>query len=476
MTLTTSETTSPARPPRSATKRRGWFGALLLRLHFYAGVLVGPFILVAALSGALYALTPQLEQVVYADQLHAPKTETIAHPGRADRGSRCALRRGRRPCSPCVPPPSPATRHAIMYAEDGLGDSESRAVFVDPGTGEIRGDLIVYGTSGSTPLRTWISNLHRSLHLGDVGRLYSELAASWLGIVALAGLVLWIIRIRRARVKKDLIRPNRTHTGYRALFGWHTSIGIWMLLGSAVPLRDGHHLVAVRRRERRRAARRLRLGDAGCQHQPRRGSGGSGRARAPSWTGERTDGAGQPRHVRRHARHRPAREREHRRSRDQAARRTGHRLDHPRDQEQLSDRRRLPRRSTARPCRSSTAPTSRTSRSPRSWPAGASASTWASCSGSANQIVLFLLATGLAAMVVLGYLMWWKRRPVRREGNLVGSPPRRMLHDAPWWGIGTVAVAAGLLGFWLPLVGWTLLGFVILDTAIGLLASRRPGA
>ncbi|PPH41361.1 peptidase, partial [Rathayibacter sp. AY1C9] len=49
---------------------------MLLRLHFSAALFVGPFILVAATSGALYALTPQLEQVVYAQELHAPEADT----------------------------------------------------------------------------------------------------------------------------------------------------------------------------------------------------------------------------------------------------------------------------------------------------------------------------------------------------------------------------------------------------------------
>ncbi|MBL0888735.1 PepSY domain-containing protein [Myceligenerans sp. I2] len=78
-----------------------------------------------------------------------------------------------------------------MLTVPGLGPGEARAVFVDPGTGEVRGDLTVYGTSGALPLRTWVDQLHRNLHLGDPGRLYSELAASWLGIVALAGLGLF---------------------------------------------------------------------------------------------------------------------------------------------------------------------------------------------------------------------------------------------------------------------------------------------
>ena len=51
---------------------QGWLGPLLLRLHFYAAILVGPFLLISAASGALYALSPQLEKVVYAHELTAP--------------------------------------------------------------------------------------------------------------------------------------------------------------------------------------------------------------------------------------------------------------------------------------------------------------------------------------------------------------------------------------------------------------------
>lgn len=65
-----------------------------------------------------------------------------------------------------------------------LEESVRSSVFVDPYTGEVLGTLEVYGNSGALPVRTWISMLHRHLHLGEVGRLYSELAASWLWVVA----------------------------------------------------------------------------------------------------------------------------------------------------------------------------------------------------------------------------------------------------------------------------------------------------
>ena len=72
------DTTAPASAPSTAQPRRnpqrGWFGPLLLRLHFSAGLFVGPFILIAALSGAVYALGPTIEQGIYRHELTAPST------------------------------------------------------------------------------------------------------------------------------------------------------------------------------------------------------------------------------------------------------------------------------------------------------------------------------------------------------------------------------------------------------------------
>jgi hypothetical protein len=69
----------PAPLATAATTRAGawswwWQGLrpLVLRLHFYAGLLVGPFLLVAATTGLLYTLTPQLEQLVYRHELTVP--------------------------------------------------------------------------------------------------------------------------------------------------------------------------------------------------------------------------------------------------------------------------------------------------------------------------------------------------------------------------------------------------------------------
>ena len=41
--------------------------SFIQRIHFYGGMFVGPFILIAALTGCLYALAPTLENFAYRD-------------------------------------------------------------------------------------------------------------------------------------------------------------------------------------------------------------------------------------------------------------------------------------------------------------------------------------------------------------------------------------------------------------------------
>src|SRR5690606_41652918 len=82
----------------------------------------------------------------------------------------------------------------------------------------------VYGNSGALPLRTWISMLHRHLHLGEVGRLYSELAASWLWVVALGGVVLWVSRGRTGSWIRRVFLPDQGATGRRNTMSWHGTV------------------------------------------------------------------------------------------------------------------------------------------------------------------------------------------------------------------------------------------------------------
>ena len=212
----------------TCTPRAAWLN-LLRRLHFYIGLFVGPFIFVAALSGTLYVATPQLENWLYHDALYGveegtrqPLAEQIAVAEQVAGGQLRlhAVRPGLQGYE--------TTR--VMFADPQLGSSENRAIFIDPVTLAVKGDMTVYGTSGILPLRQKIDYLHRSLWLGETGRLYSELAASWMWIAALGGIVLWFF----TRPKRRLTNRVQNHRRLHVSLGWILLAG--MLLFSATGL------------------------------------------------------------------------------------------------------------------------------------------------------------------------------------------------------------------------------------------------
>ncbi|WP_153182602.1 PepSY-associated TM helix domain-containing protein, partial [Streptomyces sp. E2N166] len=211
--------TSPPLPGRWSTLR-----PLVLRLHFYAGLFVAPFLLVAAATGFLYAASFQAEKMVYAHELTVPDvgdrklpvSEQVAAARQAHpEGTVSAVRPS---------PEADATTRVLLSGVEGVDPDHTLAVFVDPYTAKVRGALEQYGSSGALPLRTWIDEFHRDLHLGETGRLYSEFAASWLWVIAGGGLVLWFSR-RRAR------RKLRGTSGRRRTLGLHGTVGAWAAAG-----------------------------------------------------------------------------------------------------------------------------------------------------------------------------------------------------------------------------------------------------
>lgn len=447
---------------------RGWFREFVLRLHFYAGILAGPFLLIAAITGGLYAITPQLEQAVYARELHVP---AVAQPQPLSAQVQAAMNAAGG-AGPVTVRPAPGREDTtrVLFADPSLGESEYRTIFVDPGTGAIRGDLTTYGSSGALPMRTWISNLHRSLNLGEPGRIYSELAASWLGVVALGGLVLWIGRLRRRTTPKKP-RPASGRAGTLWLHGTTGSVllaGFLFLSVSGLTwsAHAGDNITALR----------ASLGwltptvSTALTGPPSAPAGDhSAHASAPAPAGGAADPALYDT-VQRIAR---------------------------------ADIITAPMIDIKPPAKAGTAWT--VTEAGREWPATASAvaidpstekvtsradfndfglaaklTRWAIAAhmgllfGLPNQLVLLAVAAGLAAMVIWGYVMWWKRRPTRGSNWAVGRPaPRGAFLRGHWAGVLATIATMVLLGLALPLLGWSLLGFILLDTAIGEVKRRR---
>ncbi|MFF3287389.1 PepSY-associated TM helix domain-containing protein [Streptomyces sp. NPDC003023] len=199
----------------------------MLRLHFYAGLLIAPLLLVAAVSGLLYSLSFQAEKFVYRHQLTAPVSGPALPLEWQVDAARAANPDGT--VTAVWPSYEDGATTRVLMSDPGVAQDRSLAVFVDPYTADIRGQLPSYGSSGALPLRAWLDELHRDLHLGDFGRHYSELAASWLWVVALGGLMLWAGR--RRRTKRALFLPERGTKGRRRTLSWHGTVGLWTVTG-----------------------------------------------------------------------------------------------------------------------------------------------------------------------------------------------------------------------------------------------------
>jgi uncharacterized iron-regulated membrane protein len=420
-------------PPR---KRPSPFGALLLRLHFYAGVLVAPFLVVAAVTGLLYTVTPQLtvsapggtvlpltEQIAAARAAHPAGTLAAVQPGGGDRTTR------------------------VVFALPELGEKQ-HTVYVDPYRGRVQGTLTTW--FGSTPLTTWLDDLHRNLHLGAAGRYYSELAASWLWVLALGGLVLWWRRSRGRR----LIAPELSAArGVRRTRSFHAATGLWLALGLLVLSATGLTW------SRYAGGNFTAVLDAFDAHAPEL----SASAAAPGHHGGTTAGDADPADAG-----------------AVLAVARGHGLTGP-----------VELTVPAAPATSWTVTGTDTVWPVRldrlavdpatatvvdrsdfaDWPLLAQLSKLGVQAhmgvlfGVVNQVLLAALALGLICVIVWGYRMWWQRRPARTDRVArVGSPPA----SGAWQALPTPVIAVGVpalfvLGWALPLLGVPLLGFLVVD-------------
>ncbi|WP_256981293.1 MULTISPECIES: PepSY domain-containing protein [unclassified Rhodococcus (in: high G+C Gram-positive bacteria)] len=464
-------------PPTRPTSPRSW-RPLILRLHFYAGILVAPFILIATISGGLYAVAPTIEQLLYRDYLHVDPTGPavpVADQIRAAQAEQPDL---------TVAAVRPATDSGdttrVMFTDPSLGESKRLAVFVDPSTATSVGESTVYGSSGALPLRTWISELHRHLHLGEPGRLYSELAASWLWVIALGGLYLWVERYRRNRDKTRLLTFDRKSKGRNRSLNWHGVAGIWIAVGLVF------------------------LSATGLTWSTYAGENVTELRSALSWTTPAitetigSSDAATPDHSG-HGGH----------SMDMAAdasttNNNVGRIDSVLDIAKAngidgaveasipaSDDAAFVVAETRQPWLMSNNSISIDGSTGTvvdtlyfsDWPLAAKLAAWGiqlhmgTLFGVANQLALLALSVALASVIVRGYMMWWKRRPTKATGLTAGRPPLRGgLRRISPISVAVLAVVAVAVGWFVPLLGLSLVAFLAVDVVLGSIRRARTRA
>lgn len=466
-TVETPSTTDPGPP------RRSW-RPFVLRLHFYAGVLIAPFILIAAATGGLYAMAPTIERFVYSDILTVPEAGPslpLNDQATAAQNAFPALTMtGMRPAATGTE----STR--VYFADPSLDEELMRAVFVDPHTGQVLGDEASW--LGYLPVSTWLDGFHRHLNLGEPGRIYSELAASWLWVVALGGVVLWLTKAaneRRRNRAGRILRVDRSVRGRARTMNWHGTTGVWLLAallflsatGITWSTYAGEHVTNLRSAmEWKRPALDTALtpaaGVAPDEHAGHPGHTMPMIGAAPTvidydavLTAAGDAGVQLPLEVTLPAEpgqgigvaeiEKPYRLTTNAASVDPVTNTVTSEIDYWRD-----------------------------------YSAVAMLADWGIRGhmgllfGLLNQLLLLGVAVALVSVIIGGYRMWWQRRPTRGSAWAVGRPPaRRGLRRLSPVAIGALVLAAVAVGWFLPLLGITLVAFVILDLAIGAAKQRK---
>jgi uncharacterized iron-regulated membrane protein len=219
--------TEPARttPPTGVALR-----LLARRVHFVAGLVVAPFLLVLCLTGLVYVFSPQIHDSLYHSQLYVADVGGVRRPVAEQVHAALAAHPEGRLESVITPSGVDRTTRVVLSVP-GLGAGQSRSVFVDPYTNYISGELT---TSGHLlPANSWLRQLHSNLHLGEPGRVYAELAATWLPVIVVAGLAILLAggsRRRRTTLRGLLVPSFRGH-GWTRLRGLHGPLGLWLAAG-----------------------------------------------------------------------------------------------------------------------------------------------------------------------------------------------------------------------------------------------------
>jgi uncharacterized iron-regulated membrane protein len=97
--------------------------------------------------------------------------------------------------------------------------------------------------------------------------------------------------------------------------------------------------------------------------------------------------------------------------------------------------------------------------------------------GLPNQLLVAACALGLCVLIVLVYRMWWLRRPARTAHTRPN--PRRVfaeLRKASQLALVTMAGIAVALGLFAPVMGVSLLVFLMVDAILSLTGSAKKSA
>ncbi|MCM3412733.1 PepSY-associated TM helix domain-containing protein [Metabacillus litoralis] len=150
------------------------------RWHFYAGIIFAPFLMILAITGAVYLFKPQIEQLLYQEYYEVnPQGEKISATQQIE------TVKNEYPdavVSKYRPGESDSRSSEVTISSN----NETLTVFVNPYTAELIGEL-----NSEDRIMNKIEEIHGELMVGTIGDRIVELAACWAIVLIVTGLYLW---------------------------------------------------------------------------------------------------------------------------------------------------------------------------------------------------------------------------------------------------------------------------------------------
>lgn len=184
----------PASPSASDLYRAVW------RWHFYAGLLVLPFMITLAVTGALYLFRDELDALIHADLKRVAIAEAAAPVAPSAMVAAALAAYPGTAVKYTDPPQADASAEITVRT----GDGQRLAVYVNPYDGSVLGALPDRGTVMWT-----VRYLHSLRYFGPTVRAVIEIVGGWSILLVGTGIYLWWPRGRSGGVVTVRGTPSR---------------------------------------------------------------------------------------------------------------------------------------------------------------------------------------------------------------------------------------------------------------------------
>ncbi|MCR4377976.1 MAG: PepSY domain-containing protein [Rhodospirillales bacterium] len=206
------------------------------RWHFYAGLIVLPFMILLAVTGGVYLFKDEINAVLYREVLTVtPQDGVTLNPSQiVAKASEFAPGQ----VVSYVPPALPSDSAAVTVDTEASGKIR---VYVDPYNGQVLGQLSDSGFA-RTPLMLLMRKVHSLNYFGEAPNRIIEIVGGWALVLVVTGFYLWwprgrnvgVFTIRTKAAPRTVWRDVHVVTGaYAGLFIFFLAItgmpwsGVW---------------------------------------------------------------------------------------------------------------------------------------------------------------------------------------------------------------------------------------------------------